>query len=152
MIALPGILPFPIVVSLIISLIISLIPLWTFADFAASAPADTFLFKGQSIWSEPIISLDCSFLFDKLSDDLIRRGGHHGVFDHLELQADFQLVVPWDSAKEVEEVLLLSHSGDCLYSVRIGISVGDRWPCSQIVILDSPIDPRCLIVDISAVL
>ena len=151
--ALPDILLFPIVVSLIISLI----PPWTFAAFtgftAITTTFATLLCKGQSFWSEPILSLDCSILFDELGDDLIGGGGHRGVLVHHELQEDFSLFVPWDSAKEVEDVLLLTHLGDCLCRVRIGsISVSGRWPNAEIVILDFPIDPRCVVVDISTVL
>ena len=92
--ALPEILLF---VSLIISLIISLIPLWTSATFTgftaiATTTFATLLGKEQSFWSEPILSLDCSFLFDELGDDLIgrggHRGGHRGGFVHHELQCD----------------------------------------------------------------
>ena len=132
----PDILLFPIV------LIIPLIPLWTFADFASSAAFATLLCKEQNFWSEPILSLDCSFLFDELGDDLIGCGSHCGVVDDHELQEDFPLVVPWDPAKEVEDVLLLTHLGDCHYR-RIGvgsISVSRRWPCAEIVIFDFPID------------
>jgi hypothetical protein len=50
----------------------------------------------------------------------------------------------------VEDVLLLTHLGDSLCSVRI--SVSGRWPSTEIVISDFPIDRRCVIVDISAVL
>jgi hypothetical protein len=65
---------------------------------------------------------------------------------------NFPLLVPWDSAKKVEDVLLLTDLGDCVCSVRISISVGARWTCAEIVILDVPIDPQCVIVNISAVL
>jgi hypothetical protein len=71
MIALPEMLLFPIDVSLIISLIYSLVPLWTSANFAASGASATFLCKELKVWSEPILSLDSSFLFDELGDDLI---------------------------------------------------------------------------------
>jgi hypothetical protein len=48
-------------------------------------------------------------------------------------------------------VLLLTHLGDCL--CRVGsVGVSGHWPCAEIVILDFPIDPRCVIVDISAAL
>jgi hypothetical protein len=110
--ALPEILLFPIV--LIISLIISLIPLWTSDDFAASAASATFLCKEQSLLSEPILSLDCSFLFDELGDDLIGCGSHRGVFVHHDLPEDSPLIVLWDPAKMVKDVLLLTHLGDCL--------------------------------------
>jgi len=95
------ILLFPIVVSHIISLI----PAWTFAastGFTAISTITTaanLLCKEQSFWSEPILSLDCSFYFDKLGDDLIGRGGHRGVFANQELQEDFPLVVPSDPPK-----------------------------------------------------
>ena len=139
-----------------IDLIISLIPLWTsaaFTGFTAITTFATLLCKEQSFWSQPIFSLDCSFLFDELGDYLIGGGGHRGVFVHHELQEDIPLVVPWNSKKEVEDVLLLTHRGDCLCRVRIGsISVCGRWPSPEIVIFDSPIDPQCVVVDISAVL
>jgi len=98
---------------------------------------------------------DCSFLFDELGDDFIERGGHRGVFVHHELLKDFPLVIPWDPAKEVENVFLLTHLGDCLCTVLLGICVSGRWccrSCTEILILDFPIDPRCVIVDIYAVL
>jgi hypothetical protein len=83
------------IVSLIISLIISLIPPWTFAAFtgftAITTTFATLLCKDQNFWSEPILSLDCSFHFDELGDNLIGRGGHRGVFVHHELQEDFPL-------------------------------------------------------------
>jgi hypothetical protein len=133
MTALPEILLFPIV--LIISLIISRIPLWTSAAFTGLTAITTIttfatlLCKEQGFWSDPIPSLDCSFLFDELGDDLIGRGGHRGVFVHHELQEDFPLVVPWDPAKEVEDVLLLTHLGDCL--CRVGsVGVSGHWPCA----------------------
>jgi len=114
--ALPEILLFPII------LIISLIPLWTFADFAASAAFATLLCKEQRFCSEPILSLDCSFIFDELGDDLIWDGGHRGVFVHHELQEDYPLVVPWNPAKEVEDVLLLTHLGDCLADTSVSVA------------------------------
>jgi hypothetical protein len=149
--ALPEILLFvSFIISLIFSFVISLIPPWTSAAFTGfAAITTTFLCKEQSFWSEPFRSLDSSFLFDKLGDDLIGGGGDRGVFVHHELREDFPFVVPWDSAKEVEDVLFLTHLGDCLCR-RIG--VGSRWPCAEIVILDFQIDLRCVIVDISAVL
>ena len=115
-----------------ITLIISLIPLWTFAAFTGfttiSTTLATLLCKEQSFWSEPILSFDCSFLFNKLGDDLIRGGGHCGIFVDHELQEAFPLVIPWDPAKEVEDALLLTHLGDCLcrdISVGVGsISAG----------------------------
>jgi hypothetical protein len=58
----------------------------------------------QNIWSEPIVALGYSFLLDELGDDLIGPGGHQGVFVHHGLQADFSLVIPWDSTKEVDNV------------------------------------------------
>jgi hypothetical protein len=145
------------IISHIIALVISLIPLWTsaaFTGFTAITTITTFathLCKEQSFWSDPILFLDCSFLFDKLGDDLIGGGGHRGVFVHPELQEDNLLVVPWDSAKEVEDVFLLTHLGDCL-CIRICIGVGGRWRSAEILILDFRIDLRCVIVDISAVL
>jgi hypothetical protein len=146
--ALPEILRFPLV------LIISLIPLWTFAACtgftAITTNFATHLCKEQSFWSEPILSLDFSFFFDKLRDDLIWRGHHCGVFVHHELQDDFPFVVPWDSAKEIEDVLLLTQFGDYLSSFCI--SVSRQWRSTQIVIVAFPIDPRCIVVDISAVL
>ena len=143
--ALPEILRFPIV--LIISLILCLIPVWTCAastGFTAITTITTFrtlLCKEQSFWSEPIRSLDCSFLFNELVKNLIWHGGHHGVFVQHELQEAFPLVVPWDSEKEVEDVLLLTHLGDCLCRVHIGISVSGLWPSAEIGILDFPMDP-----------
>jgi hypothetical protein len=153
--ALPEILLF---VSLIISFIISLIPPRTFATFTGFTATTTItafatlLCKELSFWSEPILSLDCSFLFDELGDDLIGRGDHCGVFVYHELQEDFPLVVPWDSVKEVADVLLLTYLGECICTVRIGISVSGRWPCAEIGTLDILINLRCVIVDISAVL
>jgi len=88
--ALPEILLFPIV--LIISPIISLIPLWTsaaFIGFTAITTITTFatlLCKEQGFWSDPNLSLDCSFLFEELGANIIGRGGHRGVFVHHELQ------------------------------------------------------------------
>jgi len=151
--ALPEILLFTIVVSLMISLI----PPWTIAAStgftAITTTIATLLCKEQSFWSEPILSLDCSFLFDELGDDLIGGGCHRGVFVHHEHQGDFPLVVPRDSAKEEEDVLLLTHLGDCHCRVRIGsISVSGRWPRAEIVILHFLIDPRWVVVDISTVL
>jgi len=149
--ALPQILLFPIVVSLMISPI----SLWTFATFTGFT-ITTFailLCKEHSFWSGPILSLDCSFLRDELGDNLIRRGGHRGIFVNHELQEDFPLVVPWDPAAEVEDVLSLTDLGDCLCRVYVSsISVSGRWPGAEIVILDLPIDPRCVVVDISAAL
>ena len=136
---------------------ISLILPWTSAAFTGftAITATTFatlLCKEQSFWSEPILSLDCRFHFNELGDDVIGRGGHRDIFVHHELQEDFPLVIPWDSAKEVEDVLLLTHLGDCLCRVCNGISVSGRWPSSEILNLDCPIDPRCTVVDISTVL
>jgi hypothetical protein len=56
-------------------------------------------------------------------------------------------------------VFLLTHFGDCL-CIRIGVGVGSLSAsgqcccrsCTEIVILDFLIDPRCVIVDISAAL
>jgi hypothetical protein len=148
-------------ILLFVSLIISLIPLWTSASLTGftaitTTTIATLLCKVQSFWSEPLLSLDCSFLCDELGDDLIGRGGHFGVFVHRELQEDFPLVVPWDSAKAVQDVLLLAHLGDCFCRVHNGsISVTRRWwsrSCAEILIFDVLIDPRCVVVDISAVL
>jgi hypothetical protein len=139
---LPDILLFPIV--LIISLIISLILLGIFAAFTSfntiTTTFATFLYNEQSFWSEPILSRHCRFLFDELGDDLICRGGHCGIFVHHELKEDIPLIVPSDSAKEVQDVHLLTHLGDCLCTVRIGISVSGRLLWAEIVILDFPID------------
>jgi hypothetical protein len=147
--ALPEILLF---ISLIISLIICLIPLWTSAAFTGfTAITTTFFCKEQSFWSEPILSLDCSFLFDELGDDIIGGGGHHGIFVHHVLQDDLPLAVPWDTAKEVEDSFLLTHLGDCL-CILITINVSGRWPCTESVIIDFLIDLRCVVVDISTVL
>ena len=122
--ALLDILLFPIIVSPMISLTISLIPLRTSAEFTSfSAIATTFAIffcKVQSFWSEPILSLDCSVHFDELGDDLIGRGGHRVVFVHHYLLEDFPLVIPWDSLKEVEDVFLLTHLGNCL-CICIGV-------------------------------
>jgi len=154
--ALPQMHRFPI----IFSLIMSLIPPWTFAAFTSFTAINTTTFatllcKEQSFWSEPILSLDCSFSFHELGDGLIWRGGHHGVFVHHELQEGLALVVPWDPVKEVEDVFLLTHLGHCLCRVRIDIIRVSGWWCCQsyaeIVILDFPIDPQCIVVDISAV-
>jgi hypothetical protein len=143
---------------LIISLIISLIHLWTCADFDTSAASATFLCTDQSFWNEPIHSLDCSCVFDEFGDDLIGRGGHCGIFVHHELQEDFPLVVPWDSTKEVEDVLLHIHLGDCL-CFRIGVGVSNirassqccYWSGEEIPILDFPIDWQGIVADISVV-
>jgi hypothetical protein len=151
--ALPEILLFPIV------LIISLIPLWTSAIFAASAAFATFLCKNQSFWREPTLSLDRRFLFNELGDNIIGRGCHRGVFVHHESLEDIPLVISWDSTKEVQDVILLTHLNDCL-GICVGVDVGSISPsgqqccrfCAEIVILDIPIDQRCVIVDISAVL
>ena len=136
---------------LFISLIISLIPPWTFAAFTGfTAITTTFLCKEQSFWSESFPSHNCRFLFNERVDDLIGVDGHRCVFVHHELQEHVPLVVPWDPAKKVEDVFLLAALHDCLCSVRI--SVSGRWPRAENIILDFPIDPRCLIVDISTVL
>jgi hypothetical protein len=113
--ALPQILLFPIVVSLFISLI----PPWTFAAFTGFTAITTTTFatllcKVQSFWSEPIPSLDCSFLFNEHGDDLIGRGSHHGIFVYHELQEWFPLVIPWDHAQVVDDASLLTHLSDCL--------------------------------------
>jgi hypothetical protein len=155
--ALPEILPFVShIISLIISRIISLIPLWTFADFTASAASATFRYKEQCFWSGPILPLEYCFLFDELGDDFIGRGGHHGVFVHHELQEDFQPVIPEDSVKELQDVLFLTQLDDCLCRVRFAsIRITGRWgrrSCAEIVVVDFPIDPQCVIVDMSAVL
>ena len=113
----------------------------------------------QSFWSEPILSPDCSLLFNELGDNLLRRGGHSTVFVHHEIQEDFPLIIRWDPSKEVEDVLLLTHLGDCLW-IHVGLGVGSisasgqchSLSCAEIVFLDFPIDPRCILVDISAVL
>jgi len=145
--ALPCIHLFPIV------RIIPRIPLWTFTAFAAFTAFATVLCTQQSFWSEPMLSLDSSFLFDELGDDLIGGGGHHGVFVHHELLEEFPHVFIWDPTKEVEDVLLLTDLRNCLCSVRIGsIGVTGRWPSTENVILDHPIDPRCVAVGISSVL
>jgi len=138
----------------VVTLITSLISLLTFADFAVSAAFPTFLCKMQSFWSEPILSVDGGILLDELGDDLIGHGGHRGVLVHRELQEDFPLVVPWDRTKELDNVFLLTHLGYCLcIGIDVGcVSVSGRWPCVEIVILDFPIDPRSIIVNISAVL
>jgi hypothetical protein len=60
------------------------------------------------------------------------------------------VVVPSDPVKEIEHVFLLTHLGDCLG--RVHNAVSGRWPSTEIVILDFLIDPRCVIVDTSAVL
>jgi len=163
MTALPQILPFPIV--LIISLMIYPIPLWTsapFNGFTAITTITTFatlLCKEQSFRSEPIHSLDCSLISDKLGDNLIGGGGHCGVFVYLEAQEEFTLVVSWDSAKEAHDVLLLTYLGDWLW-IHIGVPVGSIsaigrcccWSCEEIVILDFLIDLQYVVVDISVVL
>jgi len=154
--ALPEIFLFLII--LVISLILSLMPLWTFAastgvtGITTITTFATLLCKEQSFRRDLILSLDCSCLFDELGDNLIGHGGHHGVFVHHVLREDFPLVVPWDSAKEVEYMLLLTRLGDCRCRVHIGISVSGRWPSADIGILDFPIDPLCIVVDISTVL
>jgi hypothetical protein len=156
---LPEILLFPIIISLIIFLVIPLIPLWTSAGFtgftaiAATTAFDSLLCKEQSSWSEPILCVDCGFLFEKLGDDLIRRGGHCGVVVHHELQEDFPLIVPSDPTKEVQDVFLFCHLGDCLCRVRIGsIHVSCRSTCADIVILAFSINQQRIVIDITAVL
>jgi hypothetical protein len=160
--ALPEILLCPPVLT--ISLIISVIPLCTPAAFTGFTTittittittSATLLCKEQSFWSEPILFLDCSLRFNELGDDLTSRGGHRGVFVQPELQEDFPFVIPWDPAKKVQDVLLLTHLGDCLCTVHIGISVSSRWCCrccAEIVISVVPINPQCVVVDIFAVL
>jgi len=156
--ALPQILLSPIV--LIISLDICLIPLWTFAAFTGfTAIATTFatrLCKVQSFWSEPILSLHCRFHFDKLGGNLIGGGSHRHIFVPYDLKEDIPLVVPWDSMKEVDTVLLPTHDGDCLcicVIVSLGrISASGQRPCAEIAILECPIDLRYIVVDMSAVL
>jgi len=112
----------------------------------------------QSFWSEPILSVDCSILFDELCDDLIDGGSHRSVFVHHELHEDIPLVVPWDSAREVEDLFLLTHRGDCLCRLRMSvgsISASGRWcyrSCTEIVILDFPMYLQYVLVDVSAVL
>jgi hypothetical protein len=58
--------------------------------------------------------------------------------------------------KQVEDVLWLTHVEDCFHRVRIGsISVSGQWCClcwAESIFLDFPIDPLCLVVDISTVL
>jgi hypothetical protein len=137
--ALPEILLFPLVL------------LWTSAAFTGfTAITTTFLCKEQSFWSEPYPSHDCSLVLDELGDDLIGGGCHRGVIVHHEHQEDFPLVVRWDSAKEVEAVLLLTDLGEYLCSDCI--SVNGLWPSAEIVICDFLNDSQCVVVDISAVL
>jgi len=140
----------PLILLFLIIHIISLIPLWAFAAFAATT---SLLCKAQDLWSEPIRSLDWSILLNVLGDDLIWRGGYPGVYVPHELKEDIPLIVSWDSMKEVEDVLLVTHLGDCHCSVHIGsISVSGQWPCALILIVDFPINPRCVVVDNSTVL
>ena len=74
-----------------------------------------------------IFSLAGNFLFDQLGDDLLRCGGHRGTVLHRELQEDFPLIVSWDPAQEVDDVLLLTHLGDSHCRVCISsISVSGR--------------------------
>ena len=137
------------------SIVFSLILLWTFAAFPTFA---TLLCKDQSFRSEPIYSIDCSFHLDELCDDLIRPGGHHAIFVHHELEEDSPLIIPSDPAIDIEDVLLLTHLGDCLcmcVGVGVsGISASGRCccrSCTEIVIVDSPINPQCIGVDIPTV-
>jgi hypothetical protein len=86
---LPQILLFPIV--FIICYIISVIPLSTSATFTGFTAINTFTFatlfyQEQSFRSEPILSQDCSFLFNELGDDLIGHGSHCGIFVNSEVQ------------------------------------------------------------------
>ena len=152
--ALPQILLFPIFLS------ISLIPVWTFAAFtgftAITTTFATLLCTEQSFWSEPILPLDCSIHLNKFGDNVIGGGGHHDVLIHHKLQERFPLVIPWDPAREVEDVLMLTHLRDCLCR-RGGAGVGSisaigRWHCPEIVILDILINPQYVVVNISAVL
>jgi hypothetical protein len=148
------ILLFPIGVSLISSVIISLVPLWTFANFAHTATSGIFLWEQQSFWSTPNPSLDCRFVFEEFVDDLVMGGGYPGFFVQHELQKDCPVVVSGDAAKVVEDVLLLTHLGDCLW-VHIGvgcISISGHWPWAESMIIDFPIDSRRVDIDISAVL
>jgi len=123
-----------------VSLIISLIPLWIFAPFTTFA---TLLCKELRFRSKPILSLDCSLLFDEHDDNVIGHGSHHGIFVHHKLQDDFPLIVPLDPAKIVKDVLLLSWLGDCLCSVQIcRISISGQWHYVEQVILGLWIDLR----------
>jgi hypothetical protein len=80
--ALLQILLFSIIVSLNISLINPLAPRWNSADFTGFtaittiSTSATLLCKARSIWSEPILFVDCSFLFDELGDNSIWCGGY----------------------------------------------------------------------------
>jgi len=151
-------LPWNLLCSIIVSLIISLIILWTpatFTNYTMITTIITFatlLCKEQSFGGESIPSLDCKFLFDKIGDDLIGCGGHDGIFVHHILEEDFPPVISWDSPMEVEDPLLLTHLGDWHCSVNITISVSARWPSTEIVILNFLINPRCIVLGISAVL
>jgi hypothetical protein len=128
--------------------IISLIPHLTSAAFTgftvSTTTIATLLCNEQSFCSEPILSLDCSVIFDELGDDLIGCGGDRRVVFHHELQSDFPLVIPWNSVKVVENVLLLTYLGEGLYTSLCVSSVGviGRSPWAEIVILDIPIDLR----------
>jgi len=85
---------------------------------------------------------DQRLVYCRITGFFVRCGGHHGGFVHHDLQEDFPLIIPWDSAKEVEDVFLLTHLGDCL-CINIGVSsvsVIGCWSCTEIVILDYPID------------
>jgi hypothetical protein len=80
-------------------------------------------------------------------------------FVHHEVPDDITLIVPSDSTKEVEDVFMVTHLGDCL-CIQVSVGVGSFSciagcccrPYAEIVILDFPIDLRCIVVDISAVL
>jgi len=144
----------PLICLFPIILIISLILLWTFPAFTAFA---TLLCKEQSFWREPILNLCCSYYFNNLGDDLIWHDLHCGFVVHHKHQAVFPLLVSWDPAKEVEDVLLLMHSGQCP-SIRIGVCssiVGSAcccWSWVEIVTLDVLIDLACTLVNITGIL
>jgi len=149
--ALPGIILFRIISM------ISRIPRWLFAAFTRFTTSTTnfatLLRKEHSFWCESSFSLGCKVLIDKLGDDLIGDGSHRGISFHHELQEDCPHVIASDPAREVEDVILLTHHGDCLCRVRIGsICVTCRLACAESLILDFPIYRQCAVVDISVVL
>jgi len=100
-----------------------------------------------------ILSLDCSFLFNKLDNDHIGCGGHPGVFLRHHLLEHFPLIIALDPREDVEDVHLLTHFGNCLCIICIdSISVSRQSPMAEIVIIDNLIDLRCVVVNLPALL
>jgi len=108
MTALPQILLF------LIICIISLIPLRTFAAFTGFTPITTIpsfvtlLCKEQSFYSELILSLDYSFIFVELGDNLIGCSGHHGGFINHKVRENFRRFVSRDPLNRVKSVFFIT--------------------------------------------